>query len=327
MDEGWKREASLAHVVKVCASVALATRVSVDPMSPGKYQLSQLRQTIGWRDRISIGPLTQAANSVEVCLESVHGNRRDLAPLQTLAEQLDVSSPGGVGRFTIRAAIPDRVGLGANRADATGIIVLAASQGPILSFEFVDRIDSRTAATYGGGLALERDGHPTQGLGWVGGYFLVVAVPDGAVDRKAVVRGLQAPSSRLQPEIPAQHLPAGLAPEAPLTNDLYLSAASMTPGLEDVRLRLEAAWSRPVLMSGFGPAMFAFFGNEVEADEAATVIPADVATCRVTQPTPFGWSIGCPHPAAEPETSRRTRRTQLDDGTEWQVEIKSRRKR
>ncbi len=57
-------------------------------------------------------------------------------------------------------------------------------------------------------------------------------------------------------------------------NDLWAAAASLEPSLPALRAELEAQTSRPWMMSGSGPTLFALYPSAVEATEAGTGLVA-----------------------------------------------------
>jgi 4-diphosphocytidyl-2-C-methyl-D-erythritol kinase len=55
-------------------------------------------------------------------------------------------------------------------------------------------------------------------------------------------------------------------------NDLWRAAVSLEPNLEPLRDKLESATTRPWLMSGSGPTLFAIYPSVLEAAEAGRIL-------------------------------------------------------
>ena len=62
------------------------------------------------------------------------------------------------------------------------------------------------------------------------------------------------------------------------------------PGLGDWAADLQRRWGRAVLMSGSGPALFAFFPTASEAAEAAAAV-AGARGARACRPVSQGWQV------------------------------------
>lgn len=61
-------------------------------------------------------------------------------------------------------------------------------------------------------------------------------------------------------------------------NDLYPSAISVTPGLAELRDRIEEVLQRPALLSGAGPALFVLYPSAEEVREAVGVLRTELAS-------------------------------------------------
>ena len=85
-------------------------------------------------------------------------------------------------------------------------------------------------------------------------------------------------------------VPPSLRGFGPLANDLHPAAAAVAPVLEEWRHELSSQWGRPVMVTGSGPTLFAFFVDAAEAAEALTAIPPGARAAEVAEPVPFGWA-------------------------------------
>ena len=136
------------------------------------------------------------------------------------------------------------------------------------------------------------------GLRWIGGYgeqlgnrldrgsdfAVAVAVPPYPLSTPQVYSAwdrLGEPGGRA---VTASALPPGIRRHGPLANDLYPAAVSVVPDLDDWRVELENLWDGPVLMSGSGPSLFAFFADQAEAAEALELVPAEARDAFVALP-------------------------------------------
>lgn len=91
--------------------------------------------------------------------------------------------------------------------------------------------------------------------------------------------------------VPDRRLPPSLRDGIPLRNDLFPAAIRVAPDLDEWRSELEARWDRPVLLSGSGSALFAFFADADEAEDALRQAPPERRAARCAAPTPAGVSI------------------------------------
>ena len=83
-------------------------------------------------------------------------------------------------------------------------------------------------------------------------------------------------------------IPPGIRRHGPLVNDLYPAAVSIEPDLDDWRVELKSRWNRPVLMSGSGPSLYAFFRDTAEAGEGLDLVPEEARGAFVAVPKDRG---------------------------------------
>ncbi len=189
--------------------------------------------------------------------------------------------------------IPTAAGLGGGSSDAAAALLAAGRLfGASWSPETASSVGADVPFFRTGGLArMEGYGEVLTLLGPADGYHLVLVVPPFDLATPAVYAAwddLDGPSSF---EIGGTDLPPALRPHGPLTNHLYPAAVSLSPTLDDWRAELAGRWSRPVLMSGSGPSLFAFFGSPDEAVEAADLIPAGARFGRPVGPIDHGVKV------------------------------------
>jgi 4-diphosphocytidyl-2-C-methyl-D-erythritol kinase len=123
----------------------------------------------------------------------------------------------------------------------------------------------------------------------VGGYALGIAVPDFELSTPDVYRAWDEIGEPEGPAFPDSALPPGLRTFAPMRNDLQPAAEAIAPELADWRSELANRWGRPVAMSGSGPALFGFFVDEDEANDAVSAHPAGARAVHAAVPVPQGW--------------------------------------
>jgi 4-diphosphocytidyl-2-C-methyl-D-erythritol kinase len=183
-------------------------------------------------------------------------------------------------------------GLGGGSADAAAALVLAAA---MFGVSDRDRLAPGLGADVpfcllGGTAWMEGHGERLTPLPPLAGFWLAVAVPPFKVPTAAAyVRwdDLDGPGG---PAAPGRDLPPELRPYEPLANDLVPAALSLVPGLGDWAADLRRLWGRAVLMSGSGPAHFAFFPTPSEAEAAAGAVAA-ARGARACRPVPQGWQV------------------------------------
>lgn len=130
------------------------------------------------------------------------------------------------------------------------------------------------------------------GLRWIGGYgeklgpplgeseglFVVVSVPPFPLHTARVYQAWDTLNGPQGPGVAGSDLPPSLRVRGPLRNDLYPAAVACEPLLDDWRAELENRWDRRVLLSGSGPALFAFFMDRQEANEALALVPSEAGS-------------------------------------------------
>jgi 4-diphosphocytidyl-2C-methyl-D-erythritol kinase len=85
-------------------------------------------------------------------------------------------------------------------------------------------------------------------------------------------------------------LPPSLRELGALRNDLYPAAVALRPELADWSSELARAWERPVAMTGSGPALFGFFADLDEAEQAVRSAPGRPRSLRAALPRSRGAS-------------------------------------
>lgn len=131
----------------------------------------------------------------------------------------------------------------------------------------------------GGTARMEGYGERLTALEALAGFALAVAVPDFELPTSEVYRRWDDLERPIGPEVSGGLLPPALRIYEELRNDLTPAAISLRPELSDWIRDLQDRWSRPVLMSGSGPACFAFFVDSDEAADALSEAAGSRAVC------------------------------------------------
>ncbi|MCE2530841.1 MAG: hypothetical protein J4G11_13385 [Acidimicrobiia bacterium] len=258
--------------------------------SSGLHPVRGLTLSIGWYDILVMSPAesdhleihgtdlpTGDENLVWKAVSAVRSGQRDSPP----------------ARFELWKRIPVAAGLAGGSSDAAAALLLYGS----LAGRDRDQV-ARLAAAIGADVSFCLRG----GLRWIGGYgeqlgdrldrggdfVLVVAVPPFMLETARVYSAwdrLGEPKGRT---VSGTAIPPGIRRHGPLVNDLYPAAVSIEPDLDDWRVELESRWDRPVLMSGSGPSLYAFFPDQAEAEEGLDMVPNEARDAFVALPQEQG---------------------------------------
>ena len=124
-----------------------------------------------------------------------------------------------------------------------------------------------------------------------GGYALGLVVPPFDLSTPRVYAEWDRLDQPTGQAVEGTDLPPSLRSNGPLVNDLYPASVSIQPELDDWRAELSGRWNRPVLMSGSGPSLFAFFTSPDEAEEAIDIIPTGTRFARAVSPVWHGTRV------------------------------------
>ena len=256
----------------------------------GLHPVRGLTLSIGRNDILDMAPAgsdqlevhgadlpTGDQNLVWKAVSALRSGQRDLPPV----------------RFELWKRIPVAAGLAGGSSDAAAALLLYGS------LTGRDRAHLAVpAAEIGADVSFCLRG----GLRWIGGYgeqlgdpmdrdgdfALVVAVPPFMLETARVYSvwdHIGEPGGRA---VSGAAIPPGIRRYGPLVNDLYPAATSIEPDLDDWRVELESRWDRPVLMSGSGPSLYAFFPDQAEAAEGLELVPEEARDAFVALPQARG---------------------------------------
>jgi 4-diphosphocytidyl-2-C-methyl-D-erythritol kinase len=254
----------------------------------GYHPLVSLVQSVSWADRVALAASEEDAFTVAGMDESV--DNLAWRAVEAVRAATDWRHPVAL-HLDKRIAVA--AGLGGGSADAAAGLALAADlcglPGGRLP-ELAISLGADVPFCLTGGLAvLEGRGERISPQPMAEGFALGIVVPAFELSTPAVYRQWDEVGEPVGDEFPASQLPPGMRGYQPLRNDLQPAAESLVPELADWRADLADRWSRPVAMSGSGPALFGFFVDEEEAGAALADAPGEVRVAAAVRPVPRGW--------------------------------------
>jgi 4-diphosphocytidyl-2-C-methyl-D-erythritol kinase len=240
----------------------------------GYHRLRSLAQAIDYYDMLRAE--TSDDDHLDVDGEPIPGENLVWGAVESLRRRSGNRTPL---HLDLEKRIPVAAGLGGGSADAAAALVLV---GRILEVSDVADLAPPLGADVPfflcGGLAMmEGRGDRLTRLPLTSDYAVGVVTPTfrlttadvfGAWDRLG--------EAKVRP-VRADAVPPSLREYAPLVNDLEPAARLVAPDLGDWISDLENLWDRPVLLTGSGPTLFAFFLDVDEARSAVASAPGRVA--------------------------------------------------
>ncbi len=273
--------------VEANAKVNLDLRVG-RLVTSGLHEVRSLMLSITWADLIAMTPASE--DEFIVSGPSPAGDE-NLAVRARDALRAGCPTAGPI-RLELTKRIPVAAGLGGGSADAAAVLWAAArlwTCDPELADRVAPSLGSDVPFCLVGGMAVVGGtGDLVEPLPAVPSDFvLAIVVPPVEVSTAAVY----AAWDRLGgPE--GQRIERGLPPSlrayAPLRNDLEPAAAAVAPSTAEWKAELRRVWQRPVLQSGSGPSLFAFFMDDDEAEHALAAVPIGARHTGVAAPAQEG---------------------------------------
>lgn len=258
----------------------------------GFHLLRGLFQTIDWRDDVTVEDAHQDA--MEVPDGGAPENDTNLA-WKAVAAARDAGSSARPTRVILTKRIPSPAGLGGGSADAAAALNLAAKRFSV-SFDDLRRIavdlgSDVPFAVVGGTAIVTGRGEFVSPQPDAAGFALAIVVPPIALDTASVYRSWDKLDEPRGPMVGADDLPPALRDYAPLSNDLYPAAVSIDEAVDEWRAELASLWSVPVMMTGSGAALFAYFPTRSEADDAVSIVPDGATAAQAAEPINRGWEM------------------------------------
>jgi len=198
-------------------------------------------------------------------------------------------------RLLLDKRLPVAAGLGGGSADAAaalggagrifdvgheGLQDIAPTLGSDVPFCFV-----------GGRAVVKGTGEEVSSLRPAAGYSVAIVVPPVELATAAVYAAWDRLDGPSGPEVNGRALPPSLRDDGPFVNDLYAAAVAVAPSIDDWRSELANRWRRPVMLTGSGPALFAYFVDGDEASSAIQDVPIGARAAEVAAPVDHGWQV------------------------------------
>jgi 4-diphosphocytidyl-2-C-methyl-D-erythritol kinase len=240
----------------------------------------RLRATLASEDELDVGDADLSPERDNLIWRAIDALRSETGKQHPLS-------------FSLAKQIPIAAGLAGGSADAAAALVAAASLlglSRATIMEVAIRVGADVPFCIQGGFSwMEGHGQDLTPIREIPtDYALAVVVPPFALDTASVYRRwdeIGEPTGRI---VDGRHVPPSLRAFGPFVNDLYPAALDLEPELGDWQADLVDRWQRPVMLSGSGPSLFAYFADLVEATEAAEVGPAEARAQFASTPVPFG---------------------------------------
>ena len=277
------------------ASAYAKVNLGLHVRSPGPDGIHPLRglfQTVDWRDEITVEDAEE--DSIEVPDGGAPEDETNLA-WQAIVAARSIGRTDRPTRLVVSKQIPSPAGLGGGSADAAAALHLAARRFTV-SFDDVRRLavdlGSDVPFAFVGGTAIVTGrGEFVTPRSDATEFALAIVVPPIVLDTAAVYRAWDDLGGPEGPEIGAGALPPVLREYAPLANDLYPAAVAVTSEVDEWRAELAHRWGVPVVMTGSGAALFAYFPTRPEAEDAVAAAPSEATAVRAAEPVPRGHEI------------------------------------
>lgn len=258
----------------------------------GYHPLRGIFQTIDWRDDITVEDAD--TDAMEVPGGGAPENETNLA-WRAVAAARAAGSGARPTRVILSKRIPSPAGLGGGSADAAAALNLASRRFSV-SFDDVRRIavdlgSDVPFAVVGGTAIVTGRGEFVSPQPDASGFALAVVVPPITLDTASVYRSWDRLEGPRGPRIAADDLPPALRDFAPLANDLYPAAVAIDGAIDEWRAELASRWGVPVMMTGSGAALFAYFPTRSEAEDAVSTASGGATAAQAVEPINRGWEI------------------------------------
>ena len=274
------------------AKVNLSLRVELS-REGGLHPIVGMFQSIDWHDVLIL------SDSDEDELLGHHGQEVvdgwDNLAWKAISAARDHSGTATRVRLELHKRIPVAAGLGGGSADAAAALGLGGKRFGLVPHDLqalAPALGSDVPFCFLGGRAVVRGlGDEVAQLAPAGGYGLAIVVPPVELATAAIYRSWDRLDGPTGPELAGTGLPPSLRDDGPFTNDLYSAAVDVAPAVDDWRSELSTRWARPVLLTGSGPALFAYFVDAEEAASALDEIPVGARAASAATPVDVGWEI------------------------------------
>ena len=276
-------------VVEVAAKINLSLRIkSVD--ASGMHPLLSLVQSFDRCDRLvaaladedelDVGDVDLSAERDNLIWRAIDAVRQETGDRRPISVSLSKQ-------------IPIAAGLAGGSANAAGALLAAAALLGVARSTIsavAPRVGADVPFCLQGGFAwMEGHGERLTAIDLTSfDYAVAVVVPPFLLDTAAVYRRWDRLGEPEGKSVDGKDLPPSLRSYAPFANDLFPAALDLQPELGDWQSELADRWERPVMLSGSGPSLFAYFDDRDEASEAAQLAPDEARARFAAPPVTFG---------------------------------------
>ncbi len=243
-----------------------------------------MAQSIGWYDRLRLE--RAGADRLEVVGARLPTDEENMVwqAVETLRSSGAPTEPVAV---QLVKRLPVAAGVGGGSSDAAATLLayarLVGYAGPLETA--AEGLGSDVPFCLVGGTQwMEGHGEILTPVSAALDYWLVLAVPPFELSTAAVYRMWDEMDGPHGQAFPAAATPPSIRELGPLVNDLYPAAVRCNADLADWSRDLTDRWERPVMLSGSGPTLFGFFGDQEEAGEALEVVPRQARATAAALP-------------------------------------------
>jgi 4-diphosphocytidyl-2C-methyl-D-erythritol kinase len=271
------------------AKINLSLRVAA-PGPDGLHPVDGIFQSIDWCDRLQLHDADED-RIVSAGGGPVPDDESNLAwrAVTAVREAAGAATPL---RLVLTKVVPVAAGLGGGSADAAAGLQMARLRFGI-ALSVVDELAAPLGSDvpfclHGGFARVAGTGEIVEPLPWAGSYAVGLVVPPIEVSTPAVYAAWDALDGPSGPAVAPEALPPSLREHAPLVNDLHPAAVAVAAEIEEWRHEMETRWGRPLLLTGSGPTLFAFFLDRDEAEAALTEVPPGARATHAGVPVRYG---------------------------------------
>jgi 4-diphosphocytidyl-2-C-methyl-D-erythritol kinase len=256
----------------------------------GLHPLRSLVQAIEWNDLLDVTPSDEDELRIDGADLPDGGDNLVWRAIAELRREIGIDRPAM--SVTLTKRIPMAAGLGGGSSDAAAALMAAASimrVAPDVAKEVAPRIGADVPFfLHGGSLWTEGYGEQLTPARLPDDYAVAIAVPDFELRTADVYQAWDRMGEPAGQEISVRRLPPKLRSVTTFRNDLTAAAIHVRPELGDWIEELSDLWERPALMTGSGPALFAFFEDLDEAEGAASAVSKSARSTRAVVPRDRG---------------------------------------
>lgn len=258
----------------------------------GLHPLRSLVQAIEWCDILEIAAADEDSLSISGADLPEGGDNLVWRAIGELRKEIGRDKPPFA--ITLTKLVPVAAGLGGGSSDAAASLMAAGAimkVSPKALRELAPRVGADVPFfLHGGSLWAEGYGELLTPARIAPDFAVALAVPDFELSTARVYEAWDSLGSPLGPVVAGRGLPPGLRSVEPFRNDLMPAALRVRPELGDWISDLSDRWERPILMSGSGPSLFAFFTDLEEAEDAVQAVPSTARSAMAALPRSLGAS-------------------------------------